>query len=77
MNSEIAKTSTLSTDKIDKYESYHLMNIPSNQSQPIEQAKFTYSSLGEVFEKQIKTIEDRERKQVEAVEVLRTTKQQK
>ena len=53
------------------------MNIPSNQSQLIEQAKFTYSPFGEVFGKQIKAIEDQERKQVEAVEVLRTAEQQK
>ena len=32
--------------------------LPSNEQQTIEQAKFTYSPLGKVFEKQIKTIED-------------------
>ena len=31
--------------------------LPSNQKQIIEQAKFTYCSLGKVFKKQIKTIE--------------------
>ena len=30
--------------------------LPSNQQQIIEQARFTYSPLGKVFEKQIKTI---------------------
>ena len=33
----------------------------------IEQAKFTYSPLGKAFEKQAKTIEDRGKKQVEAL----------
>ena len=35
--------------------------LPSNQQQIIEQAKFTYSSLGKAFEKQTKTIEDQEK----------------
>ena len=47
------------------------MNIlPSNQKQIIEQAKFTYYSLGKAFEKQIKTIEDQEKKQVETLKRL-------
>ena len=33
----------------------------------IEQAKFTYSPLGKAFEKQIKTIEDQERKEDEVL----------
>ena len=32
--------------------------LPSNQQQIIEETKSTYSPLGKVFEKQIKTIED-------------------
>ena len=32
--------------------------LPSNQKQIIEQAKFTYSPLGEAFGKQIKTIQN-------------------
>ena len=32
--------------------------LSSDQSRIIEQAKFTYSSLGKAFEKQIKTNED-------------------
>ena len=44
--------------------------MPSNQQQIIEQAKFTYSPLGKVFEKQIKTIEDQGKKQVDALKVL-------
>ena len=34
----------------------------------IEQAKFTYSPLGKVFEKQIKTIENQDKKQIKAIE---------
>ena len=37
----------------------------------IEQAKFTYSPLGKAFEKQIKTIEDQRKKQVEALANLK------
>ena len=49
----------LSSGKIHKYEYLTGEDIlPSNQQQIIEQAKFTYSPLGKVFEKQIKTIAD-------------------
>ena len=41
--------------------------MPSDQQQIVEQAKFSYSSLGKAFEKQIKTIEDKGQKQVEAL----------
>ena len=59
INREAAKISALSSGKIDKYEYLTGEGIlPSNQKQIIEQAKFTYSSLGKAFEKQIKTIED-------------------
>ena len=34
----------------------------------IEQAKFAYSPLGKAFEKQTKTIEDRGKKQIKAIE---------
>ena len=53
INREAAKTSALSSGKINKYE--YLTGketLPSNQRQRIEQAKFTYSSLGKAFEKQ-------------------------
>ena len=43
--------------------------LPSNQQQIIEHTKFTYSPLGNDFEKQIKTIEDQGQKQVEALEI--------
>ena len=45
--------------------------LPSNQQQIIEQTKFTYSPLGKAFDKQIKTIEDHGKKQVEALENLK------
>ena len=41
---------------------YHLM---------IQQAKFTYSPLGKAFEKQIKTIEDQGKKQIDALKDLK------
>ena len=45
--------------------------LPSNKQQIIEQTKFTHSSLGKAFEKQIKTIEDQGKKQVNALEKLK------
>ena len=45
--------------------------MPSDQSRITEQAKFTYSPLGKAFEKQIKLIEDRGIKQVEALKALK------
>ena len=63
-NREAAKISVLSSGKTDKYEYLTGEEIlPSNQQQIIEEAKFTYSSLGKAFEKQIKTIEDQGKKQ--------------
>ena len=59
INTETAKISALSSGKIDKCKYLTGEEIlPSNQSQIIEQAKFTYSPLGKAFEKQTKTIED-------------------
>ena len=69
INREAAKISALSSGKIHKYE--YLMGediLPSNQQQIIEQAKFTYSSLGKGFEKQIKTTEDQREKQIKAIQ---------
>ena len=58
--------------KIDKYEYFTGEEIlSSHQSRIIEQAKFTYSPLGKAFEKQIKTIAEQAKKQVEALEVLK------
>ena len=59
INREAAKISDLSSGKIGKYEYLTGEEIlPSNQQKITEQAKFTYSHLGKVFKKQIKTIED-------------------
>ena len=69
---EKQQISALSSEKIDKYEFLTGEEVlPSNQSRIIEQAKFTYSPLGKVFEIQTKTIEEQEKKQVEALEVLK------
>ena len=69
INREAAKISALSSGKIDKYEYLTGEEIlPSNQRQIIQQAKFTYSPLGKAFEKQTKTIEDRGKKQVKAIQ---------
>ena len=69
INREAAKISALSSGKIHKYEYLTGENIlPSNQQQITEQAKFTYSTLGKSFEKQIKTIEDQREKQIKAIQ---------
>ena len=65
--------SALSSGKIHKYECLTAEDIfPSNQQQIVEQAWFTYSPLGKAFEKQIKTVEDQEQKQVQAVNTLKS-----
>ena len=75
---EAAKISALSSGKIHKYEYLTGEDIlPSNQQEIIEQAKFTYSPLGKAFEKQIKTIEDQGKKQVNALENLKPKEQTK
>ena len=59
------------TYKIDKYEYLTGEEIlPSNQQQIIEQAKFSLSPSGKVFEKQTETIEDQGEKQVDALKYL-------
>ena len=71
INRKAAKISALSSGEICKYEYLTRENIlPFNQQQIIEQAKFTYSSLGKAFEQQIKTIKDQVEKQVEALNNL-------
>ena len=68
INREAAKISALSSGKIHKYEYLTGEDIlPSNQQQIIEQVKFTYSPLGKAFEKQMKTIEDQEEKQIRTI----------
>ena len=75
INREAAKISALSSGKTGKYEYLTGEEIlPSNQQQIIEQVKFTYSPLGKVFEKQIKTIEDQGRKQIDALADLKPKK---
>ena len=72
INREAAKISALSSGKIHKYEYLTVEDIlPSNQQQIIEQARVTYSPLGEAFEKQIKTIEDQVQKQVDVLKDLK------
>ena len=62
INRKAAKISALSSGKIGKYE-YLTGNeiLPSNQQQLIEQAKFTYSPLGNAFEKKIKQLKIKEK----------------
>ena len=73
INREASKISVLSSSNIQKYEYLTGEDIlSSNQQQKIEQAKFTYSALEIAFEKQIKTIEDQGKKQVNALENLKT-----
>ena len=57
INREAGKISDLLSGKIDKYE-YHTGEeiLPPEQKRVIEQAKFTYSTLGKVLETQIKGI---------------------
>ena len=77
INREAAKISALSSGKIDKYEYLAGEEIlPSDQSRIIEQNNFTYSPLEKAFEKQIETIEDQGRKQVEVLEILKPEENQ-
>ena len=76
INREAAKISALSWGKIRKYEYLTGKDIlPSNQQQITEQARFTYSPLGKAFEKQVKTIEDQGKKQVNALNTLKYNNQ--
>ena len=70
-NREAAKISALSSGKLHKFEYLAGEEIlPSNQQQIIEEAKFTNSPLGKASEKQINTIEDQGKKQVDALKFL-------
>ena len=72
INREAAKISALSSGQLYKHEYLTGEDIlPSTQQQIIEQTKFTYSPLGKTFDKQIKTIEDQGKNQVDALEKLR------
>ena len=73
---EAAKISALSSRKIGKYEYLTGEDIlPSNQQQIRKQDKFTYSSLGKAFEKQIKLIEDQGQKPTDASKTLEPKEQ--
>ena len=77
INKEAAKISAFSSSKIDKCEYLTGEEIlPSDQSRRKEQAKYIYSPLGKAFEKQIKTTEDQEKNQVEALKVLKPVEHQ-
>ena len=76
-NRETAKILALSLGKINKYEYLTGEGIlPYDKSRIIEQAKFTYSPLGKAFEKQVKTIEDQEIKQFQALKSLKLEENQ-
>ena len=78
INRKAAKISALSSGKIHEYEYRTGEDIlPSNQQQIIKQTKFTCCPLGKAFEKQIKTIEDEGKKEVDALEKLKTKEQKK
>ena len=69
---EAAKISALLSGKIDQHEYLTGEEIlPSNQKQITEQAKFTYFPLGKAFEKQIKTIDDQGKKQIDTLKTLK------
>ena len=55
----------------------HSNDLKANQKKRIEQTKFTYSLLGKAFEKQIKTIEDQGKKQVDTLESLKPKEETK
>ena len=72
INRETAKISTLSSEKIDKYENLSGEEIlPPDQRRVIEQAKFAYSPIGKAFEKQTKTIEEQGTKLAESNELIK------
>ena len=62
----------MSSGKFNKYEYLTGEEIlPSNKQQIIEQAKFKCSPLGKALEEQTKIIEDKGKKQIEALENLK------
>ena len=75
---EAPKIAALSSNKFNKYEYLTGEEIlPSNYKQMIQQAKFTYYPLCKAFEKQIKTIEEQEKKQTEALKELKDSEKNK
>ena len=78
INRKAAIINALSSGKLHKYE--YLTGgeiLPSNQQQIIEQTKFTHFPLGKAFHKQIKTIGDQGKKQVDALKKLRPKEETK
>ena len=72
INRGAAKISSLSSGNTNKYEYLTAEEIlPSDEAQIIEQAKFNYSALRKAFEKQMKTIEDQGKKQIDALADLK------
>ena len=66
---EAAKISTSTSGKIDKCEYLTEEKIlPPGKGRIMEQVKHTYSPLGKVFKKQIKTTEIHGEKQIKAIE---------
>ena len=71
---EIKSYNMISIQRLQKYQAYHQEKLASInillvkkyyvliKKRVIEQAKFTFSPLGKASEKQIKTIEDQEKK---------------
>ena len=73
INKKAAKIPALSSGKLHKYEDLTGEDtLPSNQQQIIGQTKFKHSPLGKAFDKQIKTIEDQCKKQVDALNTLKS-----
>ena len=76
INREADKISALSSGKIHKYEYLTGEDIlPSNQQQIIEQAKLLFLFWEKLLIKQIKTIEDQGKKQVDALNTLKSNNQ--
>ena len=68
-----SKISALSSGKLLNYEYFSDEHIlPSTQQQILEQTKFTYCPLGRAFDKQIKTIEDQGKKQIDALNTVKS-----
>ena len=77
LTEKLHRISVSSSGRIDKYE--YLTGeetLPSNQNQITEKAKFTYSPLGEAFEKQAKTIEGQGKKQADILKTLKPKESQ-
>ena len=68
VNRKVTKILALLSGKIDKYECLTgKIILPSDQSRITKQAKFTYSPVGKAFEKQLKAMEEQEKKSVAGI----------